>query len=216
MLPRHLGLAAAGPAIIRGYAAPEWGQAGLIFSVLCVFLALDGLYAIYRRQIVVAGNRWHTLLIDAANRTVAVVLIGVLTYYMGSMGAAIGQLATVVILLPMSIYLIRPVIDAKHCRSGVILGTAGGGIALLVAGGLELLTDNAMLILGTLPLIVALYIAFLRHRLMKSDVRLLEQMLPSSLVSGARRQKVHAFLERQCLPTHRGGTPVETAKEAGT
>ncbi len=216
MVPLHLGLAAAGPAIIRAYAGPEWSQAGLIFSVLCVFLALDGLYAIYRRQIVVAGNRWHTLLIDAANRTVAVVLIGVLTYYMGSMGAAIGQLATVVILLPMSIYLIRPVIDAKHCRSGVILGTAGGGIALLVAGGLELLTDNAMLILGTLPLIVALYIAFLRHRLMKSDVRLLEQMLPSSLVSGARRQKVHAFLERQCLPTHRGGTPVETAKEAGT
>ncbi len=216
MVPLHLGLAAAGPAIIRAYAGPEWDSAGLIFSVLCVYLALDGLYAIYRRQIVVAGNRWHTLIIDASNRTLSVGAIAVFTYYMGSMGAAIGQLASTLILLPLGMYLIRPVIDAKHCRSGVILGTVGGAIALLIAGGLELLSGNAMLVLGTLPLIVALYVAFLRHRLMKSDVRLLEQMMPSRLLSGTRRQKVHAFLERQCLPRRRGGTTAEGMKEAGT
>lgn len=216
MVPLHLGLAAAGPAIIRAYAGPEWSGAGLIFSVLSVFLVLDGLYAIYRRQIVVAGNRWHTLLIDASNRTVAVALIAVFTYYMGSMGAAIGQLATVVILLPMSMLLIRPVIDARHCRSGVALGLAGGAIALLIAGGMQLLSGNALLVLGTLPLAAALYVVFLRHRLMKADVRLMQQMLPASIGEGRQRQRITRFLERQCLPAAPGGAVAGAVEEAGT
>lgn len=216
MVPLHLGLAAAGPAIIRAYAGPEWGEAGLIFSVLCVFLVLDGLYAIYRRQIVVAGNRWHTLVIDASNRTVSVFLIALFTYHMGSMGAAVGQLATVLILLPLGMYLIRPVIDARHCRSGVVLGMVGGAIALMLAGGLQLLSGNAMLVLGTLPLAVALYVAFLRHRLVKGDVRLLQQMLPSRIADGKQQERITRFLERQCLPVKRGNATGEPVKEAGT
>jgi O-antigen/teichoic acid export membrane protein len=65
MLPLHIALAALGPVIIHLYAGPQWVGAGIIFSVLCLHLVLQGFYDLYRRQVVVAANRWHGAFCDS-------------------------------------------------------------------------------------------------------------------------------------------------------
>ncbi|MEA3402536.1 MAG: oligosaccharide flippase family protein, partial [Armatimonadota bacterium] len=107
MVPLHLTLAALGSPLIRLYAGDEYAEAGIIFSVLCVYLLVDGLYSLYRRHVLVIGNRWHMVLLDATHTTLSLGLIALLTVQLAGLGAALGRLLTVTLVVPLSVYLLR-------------------------------------------------------------------------------------------------------------
>lgn len=205
MLPVHIALAAVGPVIIRLYAGPGWTGAGVIFSILCLKLAVDCFYDLYRRQIVVAANRWHVLLLDSATKTLAVVLIALFTVAMGSTGAAVGQLVSVVVAVPIAVYLLRRIQQPRHSLSGVLLGLVGANIAVGTAILLQSVSDASIVALGAVPASFIAYLLFLQRRLEPDDVYLGSELIPERLVGAHTKRWLKAQLRRRYLQLPVGG-----------
>ncbi|MGC9317119.1 MAG: oligosaccharide flippase family protein [Armatimonadota bacterium] len=195
MLPLHLTLAALGPAVIRLYAGGEYASAGVIFSVLCVYLLLDGLYALYRRHILVTGNRWHMLLLDATEKTLSLGLIAVLTVHYAGLGAAVGRLTTVALAIPLGVHLLRRTLRTVHSTSGLLLGAAGALLGVGLTAGLQLANAGPLVAIAGLPIAVCLYLVFLRRRLRAADVRLVTQLVPTRLFGAERTQRIHSYMQ---------------------
>ncbi|MEA3400299.1 MAG: hypothetical protein U9R79_03555, partial [Armatimonadota bacterium] len=150
----------------------------------------------YRRHILVIGNRWHMLLLDATHTTLSLGLIALLTVQLAGLGAALGRLLTVTLVVPLSVYLLRRTLRTAHSTSGLLLGGAGVVLGVGLTVGLQLVTASPLAALAGLPLAVCLYLVFLRRRLEPADVRLATQLIPGRLFGAERKQRIHDSMER--------------------
>jgi len=196
LLPLHCALAAVGRPIIRLYAGSGYDAAGLIFSVLAIYLLLDTFFALYRRNIIVLGNRWHPFVLDTLLASMNVGLISVLSAYYGGLGAAAGRGIAVILVLPLAVWLTRRIFVPKHSSQGLLLGAIGSLSAVGIAVLWMRLFDSTAIQSTALVASGVVYVLILHRQLTKDDMNIMRGLMPGRIRDSSTGQRISAMLER--------------------
>lgn len=210
-VPIYMGLAAIGRPLIVAYAGAKYSSAGLIFSILCFHLLLDALYALYRRNVLVAGNRWHPLLLDGFTAFGSVTLVAVLSVAYGGLGAAVAKVTAIVLVLPLAILLASRVLTPRHSMPAAALGISGGLITLIFGYVTQIMTTNVFWGLSVFPIGAVCYLLLLKSRLSSQDMDLMVGLIPSRMRQGKTGKQVQGRIARFFTGHSDVGTPVSDA-----
>lgn len=196
LVPLHVGLAAVGRPLITLYAGQEYAGAGIVFSILCVYLLLETLFGLYRQHIIALGNRWHPLVLDAMSALCRTSLLAVLSVFWGSVGAAAALCLSFLCMLPIAVHLTRRIFEPRHSRSTVLQGTAGAVVVLCFTLMWLNLFPGSLAQIAAITITPLLYALMLRRKLRTEDMRLLRHLTPKRLQESPRARRSMSALER--------------------
>ncbi|NSW56920.1 MAG: hypothetical protein HPY44_12985 [Armatimonadetes bacterium] len=194
LLPLYIGPAAIRRPQITLYAGQAYPGPGPIFSMLCIYLFLDTVFALYRMHVIAIENRWYPMLIDTVLEALNVVPIPVLVLHWGEIRAAIARAFAVVLVLPLTIAL-----TPRLSMSGIAPGTSGGIIALLFSGLWMHAFQRDRIQCLAITITPVLYLLFLKRTLLPDDANLMLGLVPGRLRQSVVGKRLMASLEHFCL-----------------
>jgi len=196
LMPLHIGLAVVGRPLITLYAGEGYAAAGIIFSVLCIYLLIDTFFALYRQHIIALGNRWHPMMLDSALAGMNVVLIPLLSAHFGGLGAAAARGVSVLVVLPLALILIRSILSPRHSGRGALLGISGSMLAVVIAILWMHLFDSVAIQSTALVASGVVYVLLLHRQLTKDDMNIMRGLMPGRIRNSPTGQRISTMLER--------------------
>jgi len=199
LMPIYFASAAMSSVIVELYAGGNYPDAGAVLAVLCAAGLLTWFSAIHRRFILVVGNRWHPLTVDAMNLFSSAVLIGLCMLLFGPIGAAVGNMLSTIPLLFVSYLLLSGVLNARYDLRALWIGLGSGAAILLLTQIIMWLVPTTTGAILAVSIIAPIYYLFLRGRLQGSDLDMVFGLVPHDMREGPRVSRIEAFLRADLL-----------------
>jgi len=182
LLPLHVGLAVAAPAVITLYAGDNYPAAAPILSLLCLALFLETIAGLHRAHVKVFANRWHLTALDAASGLTSVGLSAVFVLWLGAIGVPLAQTLAFMVQAALALVLLRQIFALKYDAQAAWLSAAASGLLAVLAIACTAAIPGLWSLPAAIIVGIAGYIAALMGRLNKDETDLLVRLIPFGLV----------------------------------